>query len=171
MFSGGVEVLQSGGSNINATDIEELIQKVLLALERPFDRVLYAHSSDGGYINIRTGTDGSRPVFQDGRIFDPIQIMYFSVPPKHRRQGLYKNFVSTLESFDQYGMLWIDEVETNYLRSWLDGWGYLRRDNSFYKVIGAPIPASRQEAINDELEQFERAISSDKKFRCWVKPR
>ena len=68
-------------------------------------------------------------------------------------------------------MLWIDGVETDYLQSWLHGWDYLQRDNSFYKIVGEPVPALKQEAIDKEIEEFKRAVSSEKQLRCWVKPR
>ena len=68
-------------------------------------------------------------------------------------------------------MLWIDGVETAYLQSWLHGWDYLRIDNSFYKIVGEPVAALRQEAIDKEIEEFKRTVSSKKQFRCWVKPR
>lgn len=160
---------QNAGSHIVAINIEELIKNVLLSIDRPSDQVIFAHSSDGGYINIRTGNGGSRPVHHDGQIFDPIQIMYFSVPPNRRREGLYKGFVKSLESFSQYGVLWIDGVETAYLQTWLLGWGYRRRDNSFYKIVGEPVSVSRQEAIDREIEEFQRAVSSERQLRCWVK--
>jgi hypothetical protein len=95
--------------------------------------------------------------------------MYFSVPPNRRRQGLYKRFIKSLETCNQYGMLWIDGVEDDYLRNWLQDWDYLRRDRSFYKIIGAPLSAFRQEIIERELEEFEQAVSSIKRLRCWVK--
>jgi hypothetical protein len=164
-------VLQNGGSPITAIDIDGLIQKVLLSFDRPSDRVIFAHSSDGGYINIRTGSDGSRPVYLDGQISDSIQVMYFSVPPNRCREGLYKRFVKSLESFSQSGMLWVYGVETSFLQIWLHDWDYFRRGNSFYKIIGPPLPALKQEDIDREIEESQQAACSTKRLRCWVKPR
>lgn len=97
----------------------------------------FIHSSlDGGEISLRVGD-----IYHDGMYYRALKLMHIIIPDGKRELGLYSFFVHRLEDKARdFGAIWHDHVDNHILVARHHRYKLIRRGNSFFKILGEPLP-------------------------------
>ena len=119
---------------------------------------LYGSSNDGGGIALRVNC----AEFEGDR-YSMITITRVSIPETRQGQGLYRKFLSELDSLGTFGLRCHSMTENEWLADRHRIHGYKEVDESgtpsFYQVIGEPLPPLPETSSENRHPELEKSES------------
>jgi|GEM_PF-3069992 len=119
---------------IKSKNIECLVDEVVMYLESPDDSSVYADSRDGGALSIRIET-----FEHNALLYRTVCITNMQVPRKKQGMGIFNGLIRRICEMNKYGMIFMVSVVNSQLSQGFIEKKYFQLNNSFYRVIGAPL--------------------------------
>lgn len=140
--------------DIEATNIFSLLELSLEWSSSDIRDGLYGTSKDRGFVCARKEYFHHKEFY-----YDTIVLTQIVIPAGHRGNGIYKNFVKSIDVLGTFGVRSHQSVQNARLRNHHKKGGGLEINGSYYFFIGDPVSPHLQASLEKELKKAEEKFA------------